>query len=359
MKIALAKNIRALRRERGLTQERLAEMLGVTVGAVHKWETGLSQPELTTLIELAGVFSVSVDALLGYEQQDDSLQATAERLRVLRQQRDPSAADEAERALRRYPNAFAVVYQSAAVYQKFGIEKRDEAMLRRALTLLDRARQLLPQNTDRSIGEVTLTGEKAAVLVSLGRGQEAVELLQNGDTGALYLDLIGQTLAADLSRPDEAEPYLSKALLHGVEVLIRTVIGLANVYEARRDYAAMQALLGWAIGVFSGLTEDGRPCFLDKICAMLQILLAAARCAAGNGAAARDALCAAKVAALCFDAAPSYRTEDLRFVIRTDRATLYDDLGETAMAGVRRTVADIGDAALSDLWDEVDSDDEG
>ena len=29
------------------------------------------------------------------------------------------------------------------------------------------------------------------------------------------------------------------------------------------------------------------------------------------------------------------------------------------MAGVRRTVADIGDAALSDLWDEVDSDDEG
>ena len=40
MKIALAKNIRALRRERGLTQERLAELLGVTVGAVHKWETG-------------------------------------------------------------------------------------------------------------------------------------------------------------------------------------------------------------------------------------------------------------------------------------------------------------------------------
>ena len=65
MKIALAKNIRALRRERGLTQERLAEMLGVTVGAVHKWETGLSQPELATPIELAGVFSVSVDALLG------------------------------------------------------------------------------------------------------------------------------------------------------------------------------------------------------------------------------------------------------------------------------------------------------
>ena len=33
----LAENIRVFRKERGLTQEQLAEVLGVTVGAVYKW----------------------------------------------------------------------------------------------------------------------------------------------------------------------------------------------------------------------------------------------------------------------------------------------------------------------------------
>ncbi len=39
----LAENIRTLRKQRSLTQEQLAEVLGVTAGAVYKWEAKLSQ----------------------------------------------------------------------------------------------------------------------------------------------------------------------------------------------------------------------------------------------------------------------------------------------------------------------------
>lgn len=46
MTIQLAQNIRTFRKQRALTQEQLAEVLGVTVGAVYKWEAGLSLPEL-------------------------------------------------------------------------------------------------------------------------------------------------------------------------------------------------------------------------------------------------------------------------------------------------------------------------
>lgn len=42
MKIKLAENIRMFRKEHSLTQEQLAEVLGVTVGAVYKWEAGVS-----------------------------------------------------------------------------------------------------------------------------------------------------------------------------------------------------------------------------------------------------------------------------------------------------------------------------
>lgn len=40
MKVCLAENIRMMRKERGLTQEQLAEAMGITVGTVSKWETG-------------------------------------------------------------------------------------------------------------------------------------------------------------------------------------------------------------------------------------------------------------------------------------------------------------------------------
>ena len=46
MKMMLAENIRAFRKERSLTQEQLSEALGVTAGAVYKWEAKLSIPEL-------------------------------------------------------------------------------------------------------------------------------------------------------------------------------------------------------------------------------------------------------------------------------------------------------------------------
>ena len=42
MQIRLAENIRALRRQHRFTQEQLAESLGMTPGAVYKWEAGVS-----------------------------------------------------------------------------------------------------------------------------------------------------------------------------------------------------------------------------------------------------------------------------------------------------------------------------
>lgn len=65
MTIYLSENIKKLRREKNLTQEALAEFLGVTFQSVSNWERGESYPDITTLPEIAGFFKVSVDKLLG------------------------------------------------------------------------------------------------------------------------------------------------------------------------------------------------------------------------------------------------------------------------------------------------------
>lgn len=54
-----------LRREKQITQEQLAQAMGVTNQAVSKWESGQSYPDITLLPRLAAYFQVTVDELLG------------------------------------------------------------------------------------------------------------------------------------------------------------------------------------------------------------------------------------------------------------------------------------------------------
>lgn len=62
--LTLGRRIQALRREQALTQDALAEKMGVTPQAVSKWENDLSCPDIMSLPRLAKVLQVSVDTLL-------------------------------------------------------------------------------------------------------------------------------------------------------------------------------------------------------------------------------------------------------------------------------------------------------
>ena len=61
----LSENIMQLRKAAGLSQEQLAEQIGVSRQTVSKWETGQSAPELEKLVALSRVFGISTDMLLG------------------------------------------------------------------------------------------------------------------------------------------------------------------------------------------------------------------------------------------------------------------------------------------------------
>lgn len=62
---AVSATIRRLRRERGLTQEALAQAVGVSPQAISKWESGQTMPDITLLLPISKVLGIGVNELLG------------------------------------------------------------------------------------------------------------------------------------------------------------------------------------------------------------------------------------------------------------------------------------------------------
>ena len=106
------------RREKAMTQEQLASYMGVSKASVSKWETGQSYPDITFLPQLATLFNISIDQLMGY-----SPQMTKEEIRKLYQRFSKAFAEkpledvleELRETERKYYSCFPLLYQLAAL----------------------------------------------------------------------------------------------------------------------------------------------------------------------------------------------------------------------------------------------------
>ena len=65
--MTFAENLKMLRKQAGMSQEQLAEKLGVSRQAVTKWETGAGIPDIENIMAISMLFDISIDDLLSNE----------------------------------------------------------------------------------------------------------------------------------------------------------------------------------------------------------------------------------------------------------------------------------------------------
>ena len=71
--VKIGKFLQELRKEKGLTQEQLAEKMGVARRTVSRWETGNNMPDLDLLIELSDLYDVGLRELLDGERKNEDM----------------------------------------------------------------------------------------------------------------------------------------------------------------------------------------------------------------------------------------------------------------------------------------------
>ncbi len=174
-------NIARLRRERKITQEELADFLGVTKAAVSKWENRQTTPDILLLPQLASFFEVTIDELMGYE-------ACLSGEQIRRCYKDlcddfarlpfSRAMEKARSLVHRYYSCYPFLTQMCTLYLNHymlaGDEEEKRRVLGEAAGLCDRVLQ--------NCRDVGICSEavvlKALLALQQGKALEAIEILE-------------------------------------------------------------------------------------------------------------------------------------------------------------------------------------
>lgn len=106
----IGERIRELRRKKDMTQEKLADSLGVSYQAVSKWETGVACPDLSLIVPLARLFHISTDELLGYKDRRAELENLWQKALRLGEHETLKVS---KTALKEYPHDETFLYRRA------------------------------------------------------------------------------------------------------------------------------------------------------------------------------------------------------------------------------------------------------
>ena len=102
----IGKKIKELRKQRGITQEQLADSIGVSFQAVSKWENGIALPDITLAPILASYFGVSMDELFEFnlKEIESAIDSIVNEAYKFRESDPPKSRGILEDGLKKYPD---------------------------------------------------------------------------------------------------------------------------------------------------------------------------------------------------------------------------------------------------------------
>lgn len=179
--LKLAENIIQLRHEKKITQEQLADFVGVTKASVSKWETKQSMPDILLLPQLAAFFDVTIDELLGYEPQLSKDQMEKIYLDLASDfAKNPfeEVIGRVQKLEKEYYSCYPFLHQLTLLYLNHFMLADDQ---KRQQEILEHVRCLCDHILE-SCKEITICNDtvvvRAMILLQLGKTQEVMESLE-------------------------------------------------------------------------------------------------------------------------------------------------------------------------------------
>lgn len=352
MELRLGENIKKMRKERGLTQEGLADALGVTNGAVYKWESNLSVPELDMIVKLADIFEVSVDVLLGYEKINKHREELIQNIYIKISTKDKSGIEDAERALLKYPNDFGIIMVAATIYACFGSEEKNRKMIQRSIELYQKSLAEMPSGMDPRYGELFILRNTAFLYYLLDENEKSRSLLKEHNEAGIFNADIGALSALEGDTSDECKIYLMNSCTQSLSNILNTSFGFIFFYINCGDFEKVKSVSEWGIEFFESIRSNKEISYFDKVkCAFLACYSYAVFKSEGEEKGRLELVKALKLARK-FDASPDYCFNTKLFDSK-ENAGAYDMLGKTANESIETVLDFTKDKKFKNLWKKL------
>lgn len=328
MKNQFAQNIKKLRKQNNLTQEQLADAMNVTIGAVYKWEQGLSIPDISVIMDIANYFKLSVDALIGFNLEGNDKADILETLNDIKLHKDYLNCEATvENGLKRFPNDFDIVYNSGILYGVFGHENHDLHFLKRSIELLKYSEKLFNQNIDKDISLTSINREIAISYLQSGEVEIGIKYLEIDNPCGVNDNLLGYNYSFDPDKKAIAKGFLAKSLMKQVDDLYDVAMGLNNLLDEEEGIEVLK----WYLNFLDGLRIEHKPSFLDKDYVAILTMIAVKENRLNRFKDAQMHMKEANAIAREFDENPDYTTTNIKYCDELKNVVSYDDGGTSAI----------------------------
>lgn len=290
MSLQIGTTIAQARRAKNLTQEALADMLGVSAAAVSKWETSASYPDITLLSPLARALGLTIDTLLDFRAaptDEELTKITAQLRKIFDGQGFAAGRDALEEALREYPTSGSLklvagglyyYYLTFALTQAEDTEQTAEEISERCLQLFEQGERECTDVREKLSAQML----RINTLTILGRYAEAEQLIEALPAKQVVdPDVLRLNLFLAQGELEQAERLSRRKLLSSVSDVSSALMSLSTAARRQQRFAEAAHLIDayTAVDALFGLDRSNGE--------MLRLMLALDQ---GDTAAALDAL---------------------------------------------------------------------
>lgn len=221
--LKIGENILQKRKERGITQEELAEFMMVTKASVSKWETGQSYPDILLLPKLATFFNISVDELIGYD--PDLSSAQIQKFYIDLENRVPDAGmdsivEDIKIKIKQYYSCFELLYYMALFILNHCDLATDTTKTEEYLEYANNILKRVCEDSKDSILKDKSLSLRAACLISLGKSEEALNILPSSDMLSISKDCLVASAYLKTKKENEVDQKLQVMIYKNITDLI-------------------------------------------------------------------------------------------------------------------------------------------
>lgn len=273
-KLKIGEKIRLLRKKNDVTQDRLADHLGVTPQAVSRWESGICYPDMNALPLIADYFSVSIDELLCYNnaQKNARVQSYIESAeRLLDREKIVEALDLLREAMADIPSDASLQLETAGVLSLYADllaeteGNKAEANIRAALSeAVSLCRHILDDCTDDHIRDETKKTLCDMYAHQLGDIEEAKKIASQLHSMSVSEEIITATMLTG----DVAFEQAQKNLILFADNMWWHLYNLAcvpDIAEGRYTTREKIDILRKGIALFEIIFDDAPLFYADRL----------------------------------------------------------------------------------------------